>query len=603
MSDTFDKNYTRNKTSDSLVDNSDKYKDKQNVVSQEVKKLFSGKSKPTAEIDKLRGKYDEGMINKVYDKYHEELTKLHKHAKEFAKLMMQKYGNMPLYKLLKKAMKYKKHYNLSDGEYAEFQRIYEQELVGFQDKFNANLPVMPRTIIAKTLGHIQSKDASNMVIEDKDYGALQDILKLNAIKKSTHAQVILQSYLYRDCAPEALKGRLNREKFNPTNHIHPILAALFLPKIQILDDHMLFASISNIVKLRYEKLPMYTRPDYDLYHDLITDPNDVVCDIDSPIVDLSNRALLQADLWDSVLNLRNGRYYENNIENFITAVDRCRINMYDTPDLMYVRDEGAILRRLLSAFSFRPTIVSTFPIYSLVANNPYSRTQLVSDVTAIPMITLRLPINLTRDNTAVRMEDALDQAHWFLENGVIIPKRQSIIYSRGVLIFYINRRYQGINVTRLMQSYNFNRLPMTIAGFERLNDKAVAFEETMPIMNDTYKLRSVVLVEKACTNDLIVGTSAVIIKYRDDEQITEDQYYMYDPLGAGKQFLYNGALTENPPITVIPGRQSFSGTSNNSFVERAREKGTVFIYQKIMATCRVAGACGNDSSNPFVQDL
>ena len=55
------------------------------------------------------------------------------------------------------------------------------------------------------------------------------------------------------------------------------------------------------------------------------------------------------------------------MSEFISTLNACRNNLYDNADLAYNQDEGAILRRLLSVFSIRPTIIYTKPIYSVAS--------------------------------------------------------------------------------------------------------------------------------------------------------------------------------------------------------------------------------------------
>ena len=100
---------------------------------------------------------------------------------------------------------------------------------------------------------------------------LQDLLKLHAESKSKHAQVVLQSMIYKDCAYEALTGSFHSERMNPYCHVHPVLAALFIPKINLLERHMLHANISYIVRQRYLKQAIQTSNDYELFYDLVND--------------------------------------------------------------------------------------------------------------------------------------------------------------------------------------------------------------------------------------------------------------------------------------------------------------------------------------------
>ena len=68
---------------------------------------------------------------------------------------------------------------------------------------------------------------------------------------------------------------------------------MFLPKLNVFEDHFLFANIGGIVKARFEKASLRTKPDYELFYSLVTDPNDVICDQGSAVKDLLNRANLQ----------------------------------------------------------------------------------------------------------------------------------------------------------------------------------------------------------------------------------------------------------------------------------------------------------------------
>jgi hypothetical protein len=583
--------YTRNESSDDVGANQS---DNFNTIKNEVKKLFENDNTvlTSRTLEKLREQHGDEIANQIESAYYDEMRDVSKKANKFTKIILKKYPGMPLHKVLKKALKYKQHYGWSDSVFTEFQRVYEQKLVGYSSN-GVGPHLHERTRIGKVLGQPLLHDREPMHVGEKELGVLQNILELNALNKPLHSQVMVQSITYRDCAPEALIGKLmdgnSKIDSNPSNHVHPIIAALFFPRIQELDEQMLFADISNIVRLKHEKKPIMTRPEHELYNNLVSDPNDAVCDIDSPITDLRNRVILQKDLWDAVLHLRNGRYYQHDLGSFLRSVDNCRINMYDTPDLVYTKDEGAILRRLLSAFSFRPTVVTTIPINGLIVEgNTYSRQPQIGAVTSIPMVTLRLPLNINVSPASVDLEDSLNQAHWYLEGNTIAPKYQSIIYSKGVMFFYVNRRYQSINVARMIRPQSFSKLPLTVSGFERLNTKPVNFKEIMNIMNDIYELRSVVLVEKSdnpSTKDLIVGTSTIFMKHHDFAKgVLSNSYWQYDPLLAGRKVHgTRGGQTGyfyNNPVSIIPGQPAFGASNIESFYERAKERGTVFVYQK-----------------------
>ena len=207
---------------------------------------------------------------------------------------------------------------------------------------------------------------------------------------------------------------------------------------------------------KYEKKPIVTEPDTLLFYDITTDPNDVVCNIDSAITDIRNRYRVQINLWENVLNLRNGKYYDStSINEFLTLLNACRNNLYDNADLAYNNDEIAIMRRFLSVFSLRPVIMSTKPIHTIasVAAGPLSLSygmpssgmdqgvmqsafpfvnQPVYTITSVPMITLQIPPNTGNNNEAEPkdLRSAINQTIWINEHKTIVPKEQQIIYSK-----------------------------------------------------------------------------------------------------------------------------------------------------------------------------
>ena len=551
-------------------------------VEDEVQKLFRKNNGKISSTDfvKLRQKYDDAdLVEKIQKAYLDKHSTISKKAKKFAQLIREKYSNQqyPFHILLEKARLFKVKHGLSDDEFTEFQRIYEQELVGL----NSPEVIIPSTNMMKVLGSI-NVDFQGFALKlgDNDYKFLQEILKLYSASRPLHAQVLLQSIQYRDCDFEAITGSYHRELgHRPTESIHPVIAAMFLPKIQELETHFLHSNIAGIVKARYNGEALTNRPDYELFYALTNDPNDVVCDNRSSIQDLLNRAQVQNQLWNCVLNLRNGQYYSAVFRDFVGSVDMCRLNKQDNPDLIYGRYDGTILKRVLSAFSFRPTIVATTPVYNIVNLNPYQQ-NVRPVVTAVPMINLRLPPTIN-DNTPISLSDALDQNQYFLENGAMIPRHTSLIYSRGVLFFFVDRRASIVRYNDL-QPFNIARLPLSVSGFERLNDREVDFSDEITIRSDVYQLRSVVIADvnrNSQESNIVVGSSTLIMVHADPNNgIYENKYLIYDPINVSDPVTHNGVQVSRPPVGELSGGPGVSAPGN-SFVEMARQRGIIFMYK------------------------
>jgi len=386
---------------------------------------------------------------------------------------------------------------------------------------------------------------------------------------------------YEDCGHEALIGVYNKDFHNVANHVHPVVAALFLPKIDILEQHFIHSNIAGIVKSRYNKEQFTSMADALLYDALIKDPNDVVCDSRSTMIDIHNRANLQTQLWNMVLNLRNGQYYNNSFQEFINAVDICRMNKYDNPDLVYGRHDGTILKRILAAFSFRPTVVTSIPAYQVTSINPYQQ-NIRPMVTYIPIINMKIPFG--NDDEPIDLTDSLEQTQLVLENGVVMPKQTSLVYSRGVLFFYIDRRSNVIYKTQELPSFIFGKLPSAVAGFSRLNKRLVNFDTTLNIRNDRYNLRSVVLSEindLANENNLVIGSSSIFMVHKDYEaQRYSDECFIYNPYSVVKSRIIGDSYQRiNQPIQQLP--DVALDQNSEGFIDMARSRGIIFVYELV----------------------
>ena len=568
---------------------------KDSTVAREVEQLVKSKANETQAWQKIKSKYgnNEDLVQKIFDAWKNKLQHIYKKARKFKNLILTRYGTKSREEIVRKAKKYQRQYKFSDEEFDMFL------LLAMTDKGTPFTTMIPTTQMAKTLGFDAFLATSKLHVPANEMNIVEQIVAKYGETKALHAQVLLQSLTYPDCAPEALSGKFDEgKKLNPYSYVHPIVAALFLPRIKLLDEQMIMSNIGYIVKQKANEQPVNTMPDFNLYWAMVTDPNDVACTPTNPVADLKNRYDLQTQLWDAVFHLRQGQYYyphdHAGLGKFMAAIENCKNVIHDAPDLTYVKDEGTILRRLLSAFSLYPTYVSVNRLWGLMSGTQFGyptaplETTGFGNITRVPMITLRLPLNVNGNAQAVSLADSLTQPQWFVENKVIVPKSMSIVHSSDVLFFYVGRRYQTVNIARLALPYNFTNLPMTVTGWESLNEHPVNAPPTIDIMNDRFQLRSVVLVEKATSFEgkpLIVGSSAMVVVPCDPASgVYEETCILYDPQTAG--FMYrkdNGAPTyaREAPVKLIPSEQPFNSGDVASFSQRARCRGTIFMYQKI----------------------
>jgi hypothetical protein len=313
----------------------------------------------------------------------------------------------------------------------------------------------------------------------------------------THDFIIKQSLSYTDCALGAITGNYNPERHNPMVSVNPVVAALFIPKINILEETMLLSSMTNIVKARVNNEPILTRPDYDLFYNLCTDRNEYVCNSKSLWEDLKSRSLIQVALWRSVASLRSGRYYDVEGAALMAELNACKFYRYEAMDIAYTDDAGDMLRRLFYTFSLKPVFVQTLPVQpasSVSMVSPFSNLDLYNgEMDTLPMVNLRLN-NLNTTIRNVNLENVINDVEYYFDssNNMIVPKLTKVMDTRNILIVYVHRRNYSIDISRQTGPFLFTKLPATTLHNYRINTTCVDTGETLQLNNTLYTLRSVV---------------------------------------------------------------------------------------------------------------
>ena len=519
-------------------------------VGREVARLYKKNPRRISHSDlaALRGKFgDERILDAIYNGYIDNQRRVRNNAKKFARGILEKYGmaRFPTSQLLRRASAQRHKLNLSDAEFAEFRRIYEQIVSG---RGEVSQDGAPRTNLSRALGNVSLEYTDGMNVDDREYGTLQRVLRMYSESRHLHAQVVLQNMSWKECATEASQGRYDPTRHNRMCAIHPVVAALFLPSIQLVNDTMLNASVAHIVKTRYNREPLLNRPDYELFYDMVTDPNDVVCDRASPMKDLHDRAELQRQLWRAVLHLREGKFYECSSAALLQAIDNCRVTRHDSPNLQMNSDEITIMRRLMAAFSMRPTLVQVSPVVQIASSrSPYVPSLVSPRVTRVPALGVRLPYG-SNTGGSTTLNDALASTAWFLENGVIVPKQQQVIHSRGILVINVNRRMQTVQLsTNVLNVHNFQSLPGHVTGFDRYNDASITVNRGLKVGDDIFTLKSVVCVTTMQTRPVQGQKEQTIIN-------GSETYVMCGAGKAGRSetWLYNPRLAASSPGPMTP---------------------------------------------------
>jgi len=551
-----------------------------NAVNKAVAALFKAGAKGVSagQIKQLREKYGDSVADAVVDRFYSVREEVHHQAQKAVKYLRNKYPNRPLHQLLKTSRKWKAKLGLDDTSFEEFRRIFEGELSGQSVAMSRIVNQHGETnLMQKVLGPGQQFQSNGINVKDSEYRELEDILKLNAVGRRLHADVVLQHLTYEGTNNGGLMGL--HGKFdelrgdNPDCFIHPVLAALFLPKIQILDEHFLLANISGIVKAIKNMDPVDNKPDWNLHRALVHDPNDVVCDPNSAIRDLKFRATLQHHLLAQVLSLRNGRYFNCASTEFHVAVDNCKLNNFEAPELLYGQDEAMVLSKLLGAFSFRPTVLTQQPTMVIGTNvRP-----VIPKVYTRHMLTYRNISRTTAKPTARSTNDVLQNVEYRQENGFFIPHKEEVVYSNQVLFVYVPRKLVTYNLAKLVPMtapIAADALPRNIAGFEKLDSTKIEVEKSLLVGSEAFKLVSAVCAENdPKLKEYIVGNYALVKVNRNDTNgatVGDDCWVAYNPRRVktgrfvGAKFIRNQAL---------------ANVSDSQAMELMESRGTIFVYQ------------------------
>lgn len=566
------------------------------------------------DIRMLRQKHndDTKVVNAILDGYYEKVSKIRKMAGAFTQAIKEKYAlrDLSFNRVLEKALKYKEKYGLTNAEFSEFQRLYQKNLAGHEDESKGL--VVPNAI-GKLLGPVGMEQYINGLKVDGDERVLQELLRLHEETRILHAQVVTQSVTYEDCnnTSVAALGSWNQALGqNPQTYVHPVVAALFLPKIPILDMKFLHASIVNLVKRTYKKEAIESLPDYELKYDLSTDNNDVVCDTRSTLGDLLHRANLQRHLWNSVLQLRNGQFFFNAALELLMAVENCKINKYENSDLLYHKTDATILRRLFAAFSFRPTVVTTLP--SVPIGTPTYSYSIPSLVNQISMINLRLPQWMPTSTTSgsLDLKSALNQTQLVVENGLLVLRHINVIFSRGVLVFTVDRRQRVVQLTQAFP-YFMTSAPKSMLelGYDRIDTSEIQFDHQMPLTygkgtsnTRTLYLRSVVIAKildpatkvppttshsTVGSTQFIVGSETIVLCNNSSISPTYFKYqpqevYQHKPVGGTSTsgIMGIGPLGPLGPTTSTSIQSPIiTITSTADAVKQIKEQSLIFVYQ------------------------
>jgi hypothetical protein len=552
----------------------------------------------------------EKEIETTIEKIKEVRENIKKVVRRFLGKINQSYGHLDIPELIKKGLKHADKYGLSPAQKKVFIDHVMKGDIYNEYSYQNEVKYSP---MAKFLG-FDYVSGQMIKIVPKDHNKLNELHMLYDETKHIHADVKTNIANYRDCAPEAITGQYDRTKHNVSVSINPVIAAIFLPKIEYLERRMLYTNIARMVLSRAQAYlknfnfhqqsniaPGELDAEFELAHDIAYDPNALeYFKDDTPMDNIIKRYRAQVELYLTVLNLRQGRYYstgyaENDgIGGLVRVLNSYDWTFFDSPELFHVQDEGTILRKLLAIFSCRPTFtqLSSFSNrYGLGHTNitNLSKTVFIN----IPIVNIKLPIDLVGNQShAISLARALTQTDYFIEHKIVVPKNKSVIYSNEVAFFYANRRYPSVNFNNTNMCMRYMSLPVSFINQTTINKTVIHFDNRFRIGRDWFDLRSVVMLQRPPINGVEIATgcsAAIVVDSNSPSNLFQGTgtpiYIHYNPSIASIQYMDGNQpqgqsqYIANTPVSFID--EITTDPSRIGFRTEAKERGTIFFYVKV----------------------
>jgi hypothetical protein len=573
-------------------------------VKAEVDRLIrEGKYQLTpAESVKLREKFkDSAMFELVMEHLNESHQKILNVARKYYKYAQTQLlgGVKTIDAVLRQAVPFAKKVPLTDAEIDAFRRLVEEMIEGKVPSESSTYRHISSVGSLFGVSSVEQVESMKDNLSSGDFAKIQDIVRLESVNRPLYQQVVLQSVQYNDCDLIALTGQFEVERHNAYSHVSPIVAALYIPKFDVLERTTIHAHLANIIRARYNREPLLNQVDKELFENIIYTNRREVCSM-NPSEDLHRRVKLQYALWESVLALRNGRYYNANTD-LVSTLDQCHLT-HVSPTNTVVNDEGASLRRIFGAFGLNTILFNLKAAPQLLSTNlqlasslfvPTTREEersLLDSVITIDMSNMK-----EKNGAPYDFNDAMKQQSYYLDENdryVLIDTEVKAVYR--ILSIYVPRRKSsviqrqsiGTGSSILSSVINFTQLPLTISGMSEINNYPVVAPPALKVGSYLLRKRSVVVNEVipySAPNDpstvvqLITTTSAII--YKNDG----NEIYYYNPLGVigtlkGADASGNTVLGRPAPVSSINAVGANNGENLNAAFLESRQ-GTLFFYQ------------------------
>lgn len=390
--------------------------------------------------------------------------------------IMSKYGDKGYSRnqLYKRALRDAKIFGV-EADQVKFFHMHYDNLIN--NNGGAPLKLSKHSLSAKSLGEITpTKVVKSDKVSPEDMKHQQDIQRLYDVTKDFDGWIKFVNMTYKDGnlitkvqnqngnnignMHYTINHMNNLQQFtNPLSFVHPVIVAMFAPKIDSFDNRFTQASASatltHAINETTEKI-MLEPHNHNLLVDMITNPATESACSTNIWQDVKQRANIMEEMRVIISKMRMGLFYDDANRSLLEKLEKCKVSPYDSPNLHINQNPLVVAQRIMDAAWYKPTDMQSFntigaPMNMMqkmaTYNNNYGlNTNMVvgNEINKTSMIHLNLPENFTTKmlNVAplVSLTQALEQPQIVLDaSGIYKQQLGAIVKTEGQITFAVER--------------------------------------------------------------------------------------------------------------------------------------------------------------------
>lgn len=347
---------------------------------------------------------EKDTVKLIYKWIVKRMDYISKKASAFRDGILSRYSYLPPNKIMKKAKKYAKHLKFTQAEFELFRQMFMINYISPLSEQDLKLEIGDNTGALARVFDIRpkEKEKGKLIFDSSESSVVESIVKAAKTNDNLYYYTFVDSINYKDCDPEKYNMVPIKKNMKYTDCVHPVIAAMFIPKIPYFETRFIYQNIARLVQICYEhqKIDNLYK---NLQNSLALDKSqysDQTGHIITPIKDLQLRANIQISLWRVILMLRNNHVLDCDCSKLYNALSVYAPDMFVENSELLNQNSVGIIRRLYNALSVSTLTISRSKLYTPL--NYLQDTYGIKEDVTVPFVVARdknkndfklLPIN------------------------------------------------------------------------------------------------------------------------------------------------------------------------------------------------------------------